>query len=147
LRETGGLVARSRAGESLPHIIGILILGLAAGILVGLMGIGGGIVIVPALVHLFGMDQHTAQGTSLLLQLPPIGIGALYLYWKKGHVDLPAGVAIGIGYLLGAFLGSLVAVRISGFALRITFGIFLVFAAVLLWRQNNPQGSTGSTDA
>jgi uncharacterized membrane protein YfcA len=141
LRETGELVARSRAGGSLPHIIGILILGLAAGILVGLMGIGGGIVIVPALVHLFAMGQHTAQGTSLLLQLPPIGIGALYLYWKKGHVDVPAGVAIGIGYLLGAFLGSLVAVRISGFALRITFGIFLVFAAVLLWHQNHPQGS------
>ena len=58
-------------------------LGLAVGILVGFMGIGGGVVLVPAMVYLLHLNQHTAQGTSLFLQLPPLGLGALLMYWKK----------------------------------------------------------------
>jgi len=72
------------------HIV-VLLIGLCAGILVGLLGIGGGIVLVPALVHLLHMDQHLAQGTSLFVLLPPIGLGALLEYRKKGAVDFHAG--------------------------------------------------------
>src|SRR3989442_1975738 len=95
LKEDGGLAVDAERGTML---IAITVLGLGVGILVGLMGIGGGIVLVPAMVHLLGMDQHLAQGTSLFLQLPPIGAGALYHYWKEGHVNWRAGVAWSPGF-------------------------------------------------
>jgi len=66
----------------------VLLLGLAVGLLVGLRSIGGGVVLVPALAYLLHMDQHMAQGTSLLILLPPVGGGALREYWKQGQVDL-----------------------------------------------------------
>ena len=68
----------------------IVLLSLTVGVLVGLLGIGGGVVLVPALVYLLHYDQHLAQGTSLLILLPPIGLGALREYWKNGQVDLRA---------------------------------------------------------
>ncbi len=115
--------------------IEVIALGLAVGVLVGLMGIGGGVVLVPAMVYLLRMNQHLAQGTSLLLQLPPIGIGALYVYWKNDNVDLRAGLVCVVGFLLGGYLGSLVALRIQERNLRGLFGLFLMFAATMLWRQ------------
>ena len=113
----------------------VILLGLAVGILVGLMGIGGGIVLVPAMVYLLKLDQHMAQGTSLFLQLPPIGLGALYLYWKKGNVNLKAGLVCAVGFLLGGYLGSLVALKIPKEQLQGLFGVFLMVSAWLLWRQ------------
>jgi uncharacterized protein len=117
------------------HFALVILLGFAAGILVGLMGIGGGIVVVPALVYLIGMDQHVAQGTSLFILLPPLGIGALYVYWRKGKVDLPAGILCAIGFLLGGWLGGHIAVGLSSRALQTFFGVFLMTSATLLWRQ------------
>ncbi len=129
------------------HIILVLVLGLVIGVLVGLMGIGGGIVLVPALVYLFGMNQHLAQGTSLLLQLPPIGLGALYLYWKKGTVDLPAGSVCAAGFLLGGYFGSVFAVRIPSRDLHALFGLFLMVAAGLLWHQTRQAHGARKPDA
>ena len=83
------------------HTLLILILGLVVGVLVGLLGIGGGIIVVPALVHLFGMDQHLAQGTSLFILLPPLGLGAAVVYWKKGLINLPAGLLCALGIPCG----------------------------------------------
>ncbi len=83
----------------------ILLLGLGVGVLVGLLGIGGGVALVPAMVYLLHMDQHMAQGTSLFILLPPIGLGALREYWKQGHVDLRAGILCALGMLLGAYAG------------------------------------------
>jgi len=117
------------------HIAIILVLGLVAGILVGLMGIGGGIVVVPALVYFLGMGEHTAQGTSLFILLPPLGLGALAVYWKERHVDLPAGIACAAGILLGGYFGGKLAVGISSRPLQALFGIFLVFSAIMLWRE------------
>ncbi|HEX8764448.1 MAG TPA: sulfite exporter TauE/SafE family protein, partial [Candidatus Acidoferrum sp.] len=91
----------------------ILLLGLGVGVLVGLLGIGGGVVLVPAMVYLLGMDQHLAQGTSLFILLPPIGVGALREYWKQGQVDLRAGILCAGGMLLGAYGGSLVALPLA----------------------------------
>jgi hypothetical protein len=113
----------------------ILILGLGVGVLVGLMGVGGGIVLVPALVYLLGFEQHLAQGTSLLLQLPPIGIGALVFYWKSQRVDLRAGLLCAVGFLLGGYFGSGIALGIPREDLQGLFGVFLMVAAVLLFRQ------------
>lgn len=113
----------------------IVMLGLGVGLLVGLMGVGGGVVLVPCLVYILKMDQHLAQGTSLLIQLPPIGAGALYLYWKRGNVDLAAGLVCAAGFLLGGYFGSVVAVGMASQELRALFGVFLMVAAALLTRR------------
>jgi uncharacterized membrane protein YfcA len=130
--------------------IEVIFIGLAAGILVGLMGIGGGIILVPLLVYLLHMDQHMAQGTSLLVLLPPTGIGALYLYWKQKHVDRTAGLVVAAGFLVGGFFGSRLAIRTSSQNLQGLFGCFLMAAALLLWRkskqasESKAQGKVGA---
>ncbi|HET9804811.1 MAG TPA: sulfite exporter TauE/SafE family protein [Candidatus Acidoferrum sp.] len=111
----------------------ILLIGLCAGILVGLLGIGGGIVLVPALTHLLHMDQHAAQGTSLFVLLPPIGLGALLEYRKKGAVDFRAGIYCAVGMLFGGYLGGRIAVPMTSRTLTQFFGAFLMFSALLLW--------------
>ncbi len=113
----------------------ILLLGLGAGVLVGLLGIGGGVVLVPAMVYLLHMDQHMAQGTSLFILLPPIGLGALREYWKQDQVDLRAGILCALGMLFGAYAGSLVALPMPSPHLKGAFGCFLMLAALLLWRK------------
>ncbi|MBI3405208.1 MAG: sulfite exporter TauE/SafE family protein [Acidobacteria bacterium] len=113
----------------------VVTLGFGVGILVGLMGVGGGIVLVPALVYLTGMDQHLAQGTSLFLQLPPIGLGALHIYRRNGNVDLRAGFVCALGFLLGGYSGSLLAIGLASQRLRLLFGIFLMLSAAMLARQ------------
>ncbi|HYL83744.1 MAG TPA: sulfite exporter TauE/SafE family protein [Candidatus Angelobacter sp.] len=118
----------------------ILLLGLGVGVLVGLLGIGGGVVLVPAMVYLLHMDQHLAQGTSLFILLPPIGLGALREYWKQGQVDLRAGILCAVGILLGAFGGSLIALPIPSRNLQGMFGCFLMLAAALLWRKAYLEG-------
>ena len=114
----------------------ILALGLAVGVLVGLLGIGGGVVLVPALVYLLRMDQHLAQGTSLFILLPPLGIGALREYWKQGQVDLRAGILCAAGMLVGGYLGGRIAVPLASRQLKGLFGCFLMTAAFLLWRKS-----------
>jgi uncharacterized protein len=121
----------------------ILVLGLLVGVLVGLLGIGGGVVLVPALVYLLHYDQHLAQGTSLFILLPPIGLGALRGYWKNGQVDLRAGIACAIGFLLGGYVGGRIAVPMPSRDLQGVFGFFLMLSAVLLWRKS----SSGSKPA
>ena len=113
----------------------ILLLGLGVGVLVGLLGIGGGVVLVPAMVYLLHMDQHVAQGTSLFILLPPIGLGALREYWKQGQVDLSAGILCAVGILFGAYAGSLIALPLPSRHLKGAFGCFLMLAAFLLWRK------------
>lgn len=113
----------------------ILLVGLAVGVLVGLLGIGGGVVLVPALVYLLRMDQHLAQGTSLFILLPPIGLGALREYWTEGNVDLRAGILCAVGILVGALGGSLIALPLLSRHLQGMFGCFLMLAAILLWRK------------
>lgn len=119
------------------HIAVILALGLVAGVLVGLMGIGGGVIIIPAFVYLLGMNQHLAQGTSLFILLPPLGLGALWMYWKRGYVDLPAGAGCAIGFLVGGYGGGLIAIEIPSRTLHALFGLFLICSAVMLWRQSS----------
>src|SRR5277367_4140683 len=100
----------------------VLLLGLGVGVLVGLLGIGGGVVLVPALVYLLHMDQHMAQGTSLFILLPPIGLGALREYWKQGQVDLRAGSLCAMGMLFGGYAGSMIALPLPSRHLQGGFG-------------------------
>jgi uncharacterized protein len=113
----------------------ILLLGLCVGVLVGLLGIGGGVVLVPAMVYLLHMDQHLAQGTSLFILLPPIGLGALREYWKQGQVDLHGGILCALGMLFGGYAGSLIALPMPSRNLKGLFGCFLILSGFLLWRK------------
>lgn len=124
----------------------VLLLGLGVGVLVGLLGIGGGVVLVPALVYLLRMDQHVAQGTSLFILLPPLGLGALREYWKQGQVDLRAGILCAFGILAGGYLGGWIAVPLASRQLRGLFGCFLMLAAVLLWRKPQPQNQRTASE-
>jgi uncharacterized membrane protein YfcA len=120
----------------------IFFLGLGVGVLVGLLGIGGGVVLVPALVYLLHMDQHLAQGTSLFILLPPIGLGALREYWKQGQVDWHAGILCALGMLFGGYAGSLIALPMLSRNLQGLFGCFLALAGFLLWRKTRRDSST-----
>jgi uncharacterized membrane protein YfcA len=124
----------------------ILLLGLGVGVLVGLLGIGGGVVLVPAMVYLLQMDQHLAQGTSLFILLPPIGLGALREYWKRGQVDLRGGILCALGMLFGAYAGSLIALPMPSRQLKGAFGCFLMLAAFLLWRKSRQDEKAASGD-
>jgi uncharacterized protein len=129
------------------HILIIVTLGLVVGVAVGLFGVGGGIVLVPAMVYFLGYDQHLAQGTSLFILLPPIGLGALREYWRNRQVDLRAGILCAIGFLLGGYLGGLIAVPLPSRDLRGIFGCFLILSAFLLWRKVRSAPSESSTTA
>src|SRR5512136_810604 len=105
------------------NILIYLILGIFAGTLSGLVGIGGGIVLVPALVFLFGFSQHSAQGTTLALMVPPIGILAAWTYYRHGYVDLKIAGFICAGFLLGGLLGARLATGLSNAMLERIFGV------------------------
>jgi len=103
-------------------LIGLLALGLFAGGLSGLIGIGGGVVITPALVLLWGLSQQQAQGTTLALMVPPVGILAALTYWKAGYVDLKMAGIICLGFVVGGLLGAKFATAISAPILKKIFG-------------------------
>lgn len=107
-----------------------LLLGLVAGILSGLIGIGGGTIIVPALIFLFGFSQHLAQGTTLALLVPPIGILAAWTYYKQGYVDLHITALICIGFFFGGLLGAKLATHLSNVILERVFGVALLLIAL-----------------
>jgi uncharacterized protein len=108
--------------------------GLLAGVLSGFFGIGGGVIIVPALIYLLGFSQHKATGTSLAVLLPPIGLAAVLEYYRHDNVDLHAAAIIAVAALVGAWLGALAANKIPGPVLRLCFGIFVVIMGFyLIW--------------
>lgn len=110
-------------------MLGILV-GLIGGTLSGLTGLGGGFIMVPLLVYLFGMSQHQAQGTSLTVLLPPLGILAFWQYWKNGHVDVQVAIMVAIGFVLGGYLGGWTAQMIPGPMLRKGFAVVMAFIAL-----------------
>lgn len=111
-------------------IVLLLLIGLAAGMLSGLVGVGGGIIIVPALMYFLKFDQHQAQGTSLGLLLMPVGILAVMNYYKKGYLDIKVVAIMCVAFVIGAFLGSKVSLAISQEKLKKVFGILLLFVAI-----------------
>ena len=114
--------------------LGLLITGLIAGIAAGFFGIGGGLIIVPSLVYLLGFSQHQATGTSLAILQPPLGIGAVYEYHKKGNVDFKAAIVIGILLALGAWIGGKYANQLKGPTLQLMFGVFaVVMGSYTIW--------------
>jgi uncharacterized membrane protein YfcA len=112
------------------NVLLYVLLGLVAGIFSGLIGIGGGVIIVPALVFLLGLSQHQAQGTTLALLVPPIGLLAAWTYYRQGYVDLRIASFICLGFLLGGLLGARVATALSNAVLEKVFGVAMLFIAL-----------------
>ncbi len=111
-------------------ILLLIIIGLASGILSGLVGVGGGIIIVPALVFFLGFSQQQAQGTSLGLLLLPIGILAVFNYYNKGYIDIKAVAVMTLAFVVGGWVGSKLAVSLSQETLKKIFAIILLYTAV-----------------
>ena len=108
----------------------LILLGLVAGVTSGMVGIGGGIILVPALVFFFGLSQHHAQGTTLALMVPPIGIIAAWTYWRQGYVDVRIAGLICAGFLLGSIFGARLSIGISDNVLQKIFGAFLLLLSL-----------------
>jgi uncharacterized membrane protein YfcA len=110
-------------------IVLLVVVGLLAGILSGLVGLGGGVIIVPALVFLLGFSQHQATGTSLGILLLPAGIFAVINYYQKGLIDVRVVLLIFVGFLAGGWLGSKISLSINETVLKKVFAIVLVLIA------------------
>jgi len=107
-----------------------LLVGLLGGVISGMLGIGGGIVMVPALAFLFGLSQHQAQGTTLALMVPPIGLLAAWTYYKAGFVDIKIAAFICLGFFFGGLVGAKLVVGLPEPVLRKIFGIALLIIAI-----------------
>lgn len=108
----------------------ILMMASGVGVAAGLFGVGGGVLLVPLLVLLFGFEQHTAQGTSLIALVPPVGILAFLNYAHAGHVNWTVGLLIMPGVFLGGLLGSRLAQKLSPRRMRRVFAIFLFILGI-----------------
>jgi hypothetical protein len=112
------------------QLIILIVVGILAGVLAGTFGIGGAIIVIPALVFILGLSQHEAQGTSLAFMLPPVGILATWNYWKAGHVNWKIALILSLTFLIGAYLGSNISINISDRMLRKLFGGLLILVAL-----------------
>lgn len=108
----------------------LVVMGIAAGMLSSIVGIGGGVLIVPSLVLIFAMSQKMAQGTSLAMLLPPIGIFALINYYKAGYVDFKVALTLCVGFVAGSYFGSKLALSLEDTTLKRIFGLFLLVLSV-----------------
>ena len=109
-----------------------VLIGIGAGIASGLFGVGGGIVVVPALIYWAGFSQHMATGTSLAVLLPPIGLAATIEYYRHGNVDVRAAIILAATMFVGAWVGAWFANRMPGPQLRLLFGLFLFGLGIYL---------------
>lgn len=111
-------------------ILIIILVGIAAGILGGLVGVGGGIIIVPALVYFIGFSQKTAQGTSLGLIMLPVGILGVLHYYKQGHVDFKVVGILAIGFFVGSYYGSKIALSLPQETIKKIFALLMILIAI-----------------
>jgi uncharacterized membrane protein YfcA len=115
---------------NLTTILILVIIGLMAGVFGGMFGVGGAIIMIPALVYFLGVDQHTAQGTSVAIMLPPIGLFAAYNYYRAGQVNIWYAVIIAIAFMIGGYFGSMIALRLPENLMKKIFGILLILVAL-----------------
>lgn len=110
-------------------ILILVVIGILAGILSGFVGIGGGVIIVPALVYALSMTQHEAQGTSLFILLLPVGILAVNNYWRTGNINWKFGLIVAITFVIGGYIGSKIALRISPAVVKLIFGVLMAYVS------------------
>jgi len=118
---------------TLTVLIILILIGLIAGIFSGLIGIGGAIIIIPSLIFLLGMDQYQAQGTSLAVMLPPIGLLAAYNYYKAGALNWKYAMIIATAFLIGGYFGSRLTLQIPEIVLRKVLAVILALIAIKLF--------------
>jgi len=111
-------------------LITLIIIGIITGIAAGMLGIGGAIIMVPALVFILGLTQHQAQGTSLAVMLPPIGIIAAYNYYKAGELNLKFALILATAFIIGSYFGSKLALNIPQNILKKIFALLLLFVSL-----------------
>ena len=120
-------------------ILIIILVGIAAGILGGLVGVGGGIIIVPALVYFIGFSQKTAQGTSLGLIMLPVGILGVLQYYKQGHVDFRVVGVLAVGFLAGSYFGSKISLSLPQETVKKIFALLMVVIAIKMLFFDKPK--------
>jgi len=112
-------------------------LGLCAGIISGLTGIGGGVIILPALIFFLGFSQHQAQGTTLAVLVPPIDLLAAWVYHKQGYTDLRVATFVCLGFFLGGFIGARLGVNLPNSLLSKLFAVFMLLSAAKVFFSNS----------
>ncbi len=111
----------------------LIFIGITAGILSGMIGLGGGVVMIPMMVMMLAMDQKMAQGTSIAIMLPPIGILAVYNYYKQGYVNIKYAAVIAGAFIIGGFFGSKLAIALPSDIVKKIFAVLLVAVAVKMF--------------
>jgi uncharacterized protein len=119
-----------------PSLWLLIAIGMGAGILSGFFGIGGGIIIVPALIYIAEFSPLKATGTSLAVLLPPVGLAAVYTYYRNGNIDIRAAIVIAVFLFIGAWLSSLLANKVNPFAMKVSFGIFMIAMGIYMVTSN-----------
>ncbi|SDX83726.1 hypothetical protein SAMN05444411_11061 [Lutibacter oricola] len=117
---------------TLTTIIGLICIGLLAGVLSGLVGVGGGIIMVPMFVFFLGLTQHNAQGMSLAVMLPPVTFFAVYNYHQSGEINWKMALVVSVLFFIGGFIGSKIALQIDQRILKKIFGIMMLIVALKL---------------
>jgi len=107
----------------------LIAIGIVTGVMAGMLGIGGAIIMIPALVFFMGFSQQTAQGTSLAVMLPPVGIIAAFNYYKAGHVNIKFAIILAVCFLIGSYFGSKIALNLPQPVLKKIFGVLLLLVA------------------
>jgi uncharacterized membrane protein YfcA len=115
------------------QIITLLIIGLIAGIFGGMFGIGGGLIVIPALVFFMGMNQHQAEGTNLAFMLAPVGLLAVMTYYKNGYVNVKYSLIIAAAFVAGAYFGSLLALQLPPHILKKAFGVMIILVGIKMF--------------
>ncbi len=108
----------------------LVAIGIVTGLVAGMLGIGGAVIMVPALVFILGLSQQMAQGTSLAVMLPPIGIIAAYNYYKAGQVNITFAIILAVAFLIGSYFGSKIALNLPHHILKKMFGVLLLLVAL-----------------
>lgn len=114
---------------SIQIILSLVLIGILAGILSGLVGVGGGVIMVPLLVLLLGFSQHQAQGTSLAVLVVPVTAVAVYSYYKEGYIDWRYAAIIAVFFVIGGYFGSKIAIGLDQRMLKKIFGVILLLIA------------------
>ncbi len=125
-------MADQKNNMTMQTVLILILVGIAAGMLSGLVGVGGGIIIVPALVFFLGFSQKMAQGTSLGILLLPVGILGVIQYYKQGYIDWTVVLIISAAFLIGSYFGSKIALRLPQDTIKKIFAIFMILIAIKL---------------
>ena len=117
------------------QIASLIVLGLAAGTLSGFVGVGGGIIIVPALIYILEMNQMQAQGISLAVLLMPVGFLGVWNYYQAGNVQFSIALLIALGFVFGSYFGSKIALQLPEYKIKFIFAMVIIIVAVdMLWK-------------